>query len=92
MDHSFGAGTLDRHDVCWPGDADATRRWIAELHDRWRATPQNASSDMLGSTEHTRWPFRDRPFTDLAAWANMELTKNSAATPALLRLPVPWSC
>lgn len=28
--------------------------------------------------ERTRWPFRDRPFGDVVAWVNVELTKNAA--------------
>ncbi len=26
----------------------------------------------------TRWPYRDRPFGDVIAWVNVELTKNAA--------------
>ncbi|WP_317987833.1 hypothetical protein [Hyalangium gracile] len=28
--------------------------------------------------QRTRWPFQDRPFGDVVAWANMELTKNAS--------------
>ena len=32
----------------------------------------------LQSTERPRWPFCDRPFGDVVAWVNVELTKNAA--------------
>ena len=32
----------------------------------------------LQSSQLTRWPFLDRPFADVAAWVNLELTKNAA--------------
>jgi hypothetical protein len=32
----------------------------------------------LVSTARTRWPFRERPFGDVIAWVNVELTKNAA--------------
>jgi hypothetical protein len=31
-----------------------------------------------GAAERTRWPVRDRPFGDVIAWANVELTENAA--------------
>jgi hypothetical protein len=36
------------------------------------------SDDDLRSVERTRWPFRGRPFGDVVAWVNVELTKNAA--------------
>jgi len=32
----------------------------------------------LRSRQRTRWPFQDRPFGDVVAWLNVELTKNAA--------------
>jgi hypothetical protein len=32
----------------------------------------------LLSSLRTRFPFRDRPFGDVVAWANVELAKNAA--------------
>jgi hypothetical protein len=32
----------------------------------------------LRSTQRTRWPFSDRPFGDVVAWVNVELTKSAA--------------
>ena len=78
LDHSFGAGTLAREGVTWPGSADAARLWITELHDRWRAAIEALTDDEWRATERSRWPLADRPFGDIVAWANIELTKNAA--------------
>ncbi|HYO70149.1 MAG TPA: hypothetical protein VEU33_29140 [Archangium sp.] len=45
----------------------------AGLHVR-----QEAEDEELRSAQRTRWPFQDRPFGDVIAWANVELTKNAA--------------
>jgi DinB superfamily len=78
LDHSFGPATLAREDVAWPGSADGVREWLGGLHDRWRAALESLSDDELRSVERTRWPFRARPLGDVAAWVNVELTKNAA--------------
>ena len=78
LDHSFGERTLIREDVAWPGSADGVRAWIGALHDRWRAAIEGMSDADLQSAERTHWPFPDRPFADVVAWANVELTKNAA--------------
>lgn len=78
LDHSFGAGTLAREEVTWPGTADAARDWILGLHDRWRAAIEPLTDDDLRSSGRSRWPLHDRPFGDIVAWANVELTKNAA--------------
>jgi hypothetical protein len=78
LDHSFGDGTLARERVTWPGSAAAVREWIARLEQQWRQSVGPLTDDDLRSTERTRWPFRDRPFGDVLAWANVELTKNAA--------------
>jgi hypothetical protein len=36
------------------------------------------TDDDLQSTRRTRWPFQSRPFGDVVAWVNVELTKNAA--------------
>lgn len=36
------------------------------------------TDDDMRSQERTRWPFKDRPFGDVIAWVNVELTKNAA--------------
>jgi hypothetical protein len=78
VNHSFSDGTLTREDVRWPGDADAVRAWITRLHDEWHAALSELDAVDLQSTQRARWPFQNRPFGDVVAWANIELTKNAA--------------
>ena len=78
LDHAVGDGTLAREAVTWPGTADGVRAWLGRLQGEWRALLERLTDDDLRSTERTRWPFRDRPFGDVVAWANVELTKNAA--------------
>jgi hypothetical protein len=78
LDHSFGDARLTRDDVSWPGTADGVREWLGGLADRWRTALERVTSDELRSTARTRWPFTSRPFADVAAWVNVELTKNAA--------------
>jgi hypothetical protein len=78
LDHSFGAGTLTREAVTWPGTADGVRERLTELRDEWVAALDNLTHSDLQSTQQTRWPFRDRPFGDVVAWVNVELTKNAS--------------
>jgi len=78
LDHSFGEGVLAREEVSWPGDADAVRAWLGQLQARWRAGLDGIGDGELRSAERARWPFRDRPFGDVVAWVNVELTKNAA--------------
>jgi hypothetical protein len=78
LDHSFGAGTLTRDEIMWPGSVDATRAAIVGLQERWRAKLAEITDESLRLTERTRWPFTQRPFADVVAWVNIELTKNTA--------------
>jgi hypothetical protein len=78
LDHSFGPGRLGREDVTWPGDAYSVREWLARLHADWRDRVERLGEEELRSTSLTRFPFRDRPFGDVVAWANVELAKNAA--------------
>ncbi len=78
LDHSFGPATLSREQVLWPGDAQETRRRLVRLHDDWRGRLARLSAEELGSDALTRWPFRNRPFGDAVAWANVELVKNAS--------------
>lgn len=73
LDHNFGAAALAREDVAWPGDAEAVRLAIGDLHRRWDFA--------LGSVDldaPSRWPFTDRTMADVIGWATVELTKNAA--------------
>jgi len=78
LDHSFGARTLSREGVYWPGSAEAVRRRLRELHDAWRAKVLTLDGAALASATNTRWPMQDRPFCDVVAWVNIELAKNAA--------------
>ncbi|HEX5387723.1 MAG TPA: hypothetical protein VFW66_13550, partial [Gemmatimonadales bacterium] len=44
----------------------------------WRVVLDRITAEDLQSTRRTRWPFQDRPFGDVVAWVNVELTKNAA--------------
>lgn len=78
LDHSFGDGKLSRENVLWPGNADAVRESIGQLKGQWQGALEKLTDDDLRSTQRTRWPLQDRPFGDVVAWANVELTKNAA--------------
>jgi hypothetical protein len=78
LNHSFGPATLTRQDVPWPGSAEGVRAWVERLQAEWRAAIEPLSEDDLRSPQRTRWPFRERPFADVLAWVNVELTKNVA--------------
>ncbi len=78
LDHNFGAATLKREDVRWPGDAESVRQWIDDLKMRWTGTLQATDDAELAQTQLVRWPFQDRPLGELFAWANTELTKSAA--------------
>ena len=78
LDHSCRDGTLTREDVTWPGTAGDARAWIERLQREWRVVLEQVTDEEMRSTERTRWPFQDRPFGDVIAWANVELTKNAA--------------
>lgn len=78
LDHSFDSGQLTREHVTWPGSADAVREQLAQLAARWRILLAQMTTDELQSTGRTRWPFTARPFGDVVAWVNIELTKNAA--------------
>jgi DinB superfamily len=78
LDHSFGPGTLERGSVAWPGSADSVRRVLDRLHCQWRAAIAGLSEPEFRSPAQARWPYRDRPFGDVVAWANVELVKNAS--------------
>jgi hypothetical protein len=78
LDRSFGEGTLSRESVMWPGAADGVRAWLGGLQEQWRKVLEQTRDDDLRSMQRTRWPFQGRPFGDVIAWVNVELTKNAA--------------
>jgi hypothetical protein len=78
LDHAFGGATLAREDVAWPGTAEGVRDRLGGLHRQWRDAIAALPEAEFASAGRTRWPFRDRPFADVVAWANAELVKNAA--------------
>lgn len=78
LNHSFGNGTLSREQVIWPGTADGVRQWLGRLQQEWQNALEQISDNELHSTQQTHWPFQERPFGDIIAWVNVELTKNAA--------------
>ena len=78
LDHTLGDGTLTREDISWPGDARGVREWLGGLEQQWRAFLDGVTEAELASPARVRWPFADRTLADLAAWVNVELTKNAA--------------
>ena len=77
-DHSFGNGVLKREDVRWPGSAQGALTWLNRLQLEWRAHLDSLTDEDLRSELRTHWPFQKRPFGDIVAWVNIELTKNAA--------------
>ncbi|MBS3747508.1 MAG: DinB family protein [Wenzhouxiangellaceae bacterium] len=78
IDRSFGNASSDQSDVVCPNTADGIRSWLASLHDKWKECLAGVNDNDLRSSERTRWPFEDRPFGDVVAWVNVELTKNAS--------------
>lgn len=78
VEHNNGPSTLTRHDIPWPGSAEAVTQRIGELHERWRHHLETLTDADLASAAQTRWPFTNRPFGDVVAWLNVELAKNAA--------------
>lgn len=78
IDHAFGDARLDPHAVTCPGAAGAAVDWLASLRDTWLSHASALDEAALADTGRTRWPFQDRPFADVVAWLNIELTKNAA--------------
>src|SRR4051812_22042679 len=51
---------------------------LQELRDQCAANLDRLGDEELQRTARVRWPMKDRPFADLAAWLNVELMKNAA--------------
>jgi hypothetical protein len=72
--HLYG---LTTEECLWrpaPRGLHVTRREDGQ----WRAAIAGLSEPELRSPAKARWPFRDRPFGDVVAWANVELVKNAS--------------
>jgi DinB superfamily len=78
LNHACGDGALRREEIAWPGDADSVRASLRQLAGEWRTIVVQLTDADLQSATRTKWPFADRPFSDVVAWVNTELTKNAA--------------
>lgn len=78
INHSFEDASLDGKTIACPGTADEIRSRLQVFHKKWQELLSHISDEDLLSPERTRWPFRDRPFSDVVAWVNIELMKNAA--------------
>jgi hypothetical protein len=78
LNYSFGDRTLRREDVLWPGDVNAAKRAITRLYCQWTERLNILSDEDWLLPECVQWPFKDKPFYELAAWLNVELMKNAS--------------
>lgn len=78
LNQSFGDEQLKREEIFWPGSADGVREALSSLRTRWVDAVSALDEEALGRDRLTRWPFTGRPFADVVAWANMELTKSAS--------------
>lgn len=77
LSHLRGQQPRPREDVLWPGDADLTRELISGLHQDWRESL--SATDALAEPTHFPWPVEaGHTKADMAAWVNVELTKNAS--------------
>lgn len=74
-----------REQVQWPGGAAATVHWLRRIHDEWREAL--TATDRLAEACAYPWPAETgKTVADMAAWVNVELTKNGAELGQLLVL------
>ncbi|MDR1958633.1 MAG: DinB family protein [Planctomycetaceae bacterium] len=78
FDYSFWDGVLIRESVFWSGSADAAKKHITQLHDKWRDILKTMPAADFCSSKQTKYPFADKPFYELAMWLNLELIKNTS--------------
>lgn len=86
LDQAEGRAVTPREEIVWPG-AVAGVAELRRLHDRWDAFLAGRTDDELDAGDVVTFPFEDgRPLVRIAAWANVELTKNIAEIGLLRRL------
>lgn len=76
--HLRGEARLSHEDVPWPGDADAVRARLTQLHDRWLARLAACGDADLARVCDTSWPLSHATLAATAGWLNPELMKNAA--------------
>jgi hypothetical protein len=78
INHSFEDGTSNSEQVVWNPSMDNIKSRFEELKNEWTKRVSNLSPSDLNSTEHSKWPITDIPFSDIVAWLNLELMKNAS--------------
>lgn len=78
LDHAVGETSLTHDDVPWPGSADAVRAEIGRLRERWLAMLAERTDRDFEIPNPSSWPIPDADLGAIAAWLNVELTKNAA--------------
>lgn len=78
INYSFEDSTLNQESVTCPGNAAEIKLWLLSHHEKWKELLSDVSDKELRSAARTKWPFLDRPFADIVAWVNVELTKNAS--------------
>lgn len=86
--HCFAGGAPEREQITWPGTAAATIEWLRGLKDDWRTALLDLTDADLNSTERTKTLPWGEPMElgNVAAWANVELTKNVSEVGLTLHL------
>ncbi|HBO14303.1 MAG TPA: DinB family protein [Halieaceae bacterium] len=78
INHSFGDSSFNQESITCPSASADARSWLQSLHEEWKAWLSTVNDQDMRSSERTKFPFRDRPFSDVVAWVNIELTKNAS--------------
>ncbi|MFC3198062.1 DinB family protein [Parapedobacter deserti] len=78
INHSFGNAALNKDEVIWQSSIEKITNRFETLKEEWIERVNSLSSDDLESHRYSRWPIADCPFSDIAAWLNLELMKNAA--------------
>jgi hypothetical protein len=78
INYSFDDGQLCKDSITCPDNAADAVTWIESLHDSWISHLRALTDSEMQSAERSRFPYHERAFSDVAAWLNIELTKNAA--------------
>lgn len=77
--HVQGGTPPGPFDVAWPGPGAPAVAWLGTLRTRWLTVLDGLTEDDLDAVATFPWPAEaGRTVADLAAWLNVELTKNAA--------------
>ncbi len=78
LNHSFGDGTLNSEMVVWKPSVDDIKNRFEELKSEWVSRVSNLSDSDLHADRLSKFPVAGCPFTDIIAWLNVELMKNTS--------------